>query len=286
MKLEQYIRMKKKEDGIDEYDLSKRSENIQICVSYVHEYFENYLENQESKKSYVEEQKRDRYRKSVSQYSPDIQDWLVDLYSRSGKYVHRHIHNLIGEPFFLLFSTEAEFRALTNEIYPEVIEKVNVLSGEEEMIYRFLRDEHRIKSKFESYQQRIHITDNIDEWISNTFKKYGVNIFAFCDEWAYEFSSDTSLWESSRKIRNHENDSMLEYGYYSLDHYMFWEYDYKSAGERFGLKSLFNQMPEKDFTKGKKQEFDAVLLYWWTQILDRDNVTWDEYRAQLEEQND
>ena len=78
---------------------------------------------------------------------------------------------------------------------------------------------------------------------------------------------------------------MLEYGYYSLDHYMFWEYDYKSAGERFGLKSLFNQMPEKDFTKGKKQEFDAVLLYWWTQILDRDNVTWDEYRAQLEEQN-
>ena len=285
-KLEQYILMKKKEDGLNEYDLSKRSENKQICVGYIYEYFENYLENcQESEKKFTEERKQKKYRKSVSQYSPEIQDWLVDHYARSGKYVHRHLLNLIDEPFFLLFSTDTEFRALTCKIYPEVIKKVNELAGEEEMIYKFLRDEHRIRSKFESYQQSIHITDSIDAWITNTFKEYGVNIFAFCDDWAYYFSSNPSLWESSRKRRNHENDSMLEYRYYNLDHYMFWDYDYKSAGERFGLRSLFSKMPEKEFTKGKIQEFDAVLLYWWTQIWDRDNITWAEYLTQLEEQN-
>ena len=45
MTLEQYILQRKKEDGLNEYNLSKRSENIRICVNYIFEYFDNYLEN-------------------------------------------------------------------------------------------------------------------------------------------------------------------------------------------------------------------------------------------------
>ena len=45
MTVEQYILMRKKEDNLNEYDLSKRSENIRICVNYIFEYFDNYLEN-------------------------------------------------------------------------------------------------------------------------------------------------------------------------------------------------------------------------------------------------
>ncbi len=43
MTLEQYILMRKKEDGLNEYDLTKRSENIRTRVNYVFEYFDNYL---------------------------------------------------------------------------------------------------------------------------------------------------------------------------------------------------------------------------------------------------
>jgi hypothetical protein len=37
-------------------------------------------------------------------------------------------------------------------------------------------------------------------------------------------------------------------------------------------------MPKKDFIKGKKQEFEAVLMYCWLHWLasDEDNY-WDEY---------
>ena len=80
MTLEQYILMRKKEDSINEYDLSKRSENIRICVNYIFEYFDNYLENSpDSEKTFLEEQKQDKYRQLVSKYSPDVQDWLVEL---------------------------------------------------------------------------------------------------------------------------------------------------------------------------------------------------------------
>ena len=50
MTLEQYILMRKKEDSLNEYDLSKRSENIRICVNPTFEYFDNYLENSPDRK--------------------------------------------------------------------------------------------------------------------------------------------------------------------------------------------------------------------------------------------
>ena len=66
---------------------------------------------------------------------------------------------------------------------------------------------------------------------------------------------------------------------------MFWDYDYKADGERFGLNTLYRNMPKKDFTKGKKQAFDAVMMHWWTHSWDSDEKTWEEYLAQLEEKN-
>lgn len=286
MTLEQYILMRKKEDGLNEYDLSKRSENIRICVNYIFEYFDNYLENSpESEKTFLEEQKQDKYRQLVSKYSPDVQDWLVELNSRSGKHVHKHLHKLIDERYFLLFSTDAEFRSLSYAVYPKAVKKIAELENEGEMIYNFIRDEHRIQSEFTLEQQGIHITDDIDKWISNTFKKYGVNIFAFCADWCSYFAETPNLWEKSRKKRDHEYDSMLGSKKYDLNNYMFWEYDYKSDGERFGLNALYRNMPKKDFIKGKKQAFDAVMLQWWTHSWDNDETFWESYLSQLEEKN-
>ncbi|MBQ6361840.1 MAG: hypothetical protein IJH81_03190 [Lachnospiraceae bacterium] len=286
MTIEQYILMRKKEDGLNEYDLSKRSENIRICVNYIFEYFDNYLENSpDSEKTFLEEQKQDKYRQLVSEYSPDVQDWLVELNSRTGKHVHLHLKRLIDDTYFLLFNTDSEFRSLSYAIYPKAIKKVKALEGEGEMIYKFIRDKHRIRSEFTLEDQSIHITDNIDQWISNTFKKYGVNIFAFCSAWCSYFSFTPALWEKQRKKRNHEYDSLLEDKRYDLSSYMFWDYDYKADGERFGLNTLYRNMPKKDFTRGKKQYFDAVMMYWWTHFCDNDEKAWEEYRVQLEEKS-
>lgn len=286
MTLEQYILMRKKEDGINEYDLSKRSKNIRICVNYIFEYFDNYLENSpDAEKTFIEERRQEKYRKIVSRYSPDVQDWLVDLNSRSRKHGHKYLRELIDDRYFLLYNSDTEFRSLSYSIYPKAIKRVKELEGEGEMIFNFIRDEHRIRSEFTLEQQGIHITDSIDKWISNTFKKHGVNIFAFCEDWCSYFSDTPNLWEKWRKKRNHDCDSLLEYGKYDLSSYMFWDYDYKPGGERFGLNSLYRNMPKKDYTKRKKQAFDAVMMYWWTHSYDSDEKLWEEYVTQLEEKD-
>ena len=43
MTLEEYVIKRKREDGINEFDLEKRMENTRICVNYIFEYFNNYL---------------------------------------------------------------------------------------------------------------------------------------------------------------------------------------------------------------------------------------------------
>jgi len=282
MTLEQYILMRKKEDSLNEYDLSKRSENIRICVNYIFEYFDNYLENSpDSEKTFLEEKKQDKLRKAISAYSPDIQDWIVDFYSRTGKHVHTQLRNLIVDTYFLLYNTDSEFRSLSYAIYPKAIKKVKELEGEGEMIYNFIRDEHRKKSEFSIDQQSIHITDAIDKWISNTFKKYGVNVYAFCEDWLMYFTSTPDLWEKSRKIRNHDCDSLLDKNSLDLSNWMFWDYDYKPDGERFGLNALYRTMPKKDFTKGKKQAFEAVMMYCYLHSYVIDGKLWEEYYEKL-----
>ena len=283
MTLEQYILMRKKEDGINEFDLSKRSENIRLCVNYIFEYFDNYLENSpDSERTIKEENKRDKYRQLISDYSPEVQNWLVEMHSRSGKHVHRHLKKLIEDQFFLLYSTDAEFRAMSYAIYPTAIKKVKELDGEGEMIYLFIRDEHRIKSELSLEQQGIHITDDIDKWITKTYKKYGVNIYAFCLEWIYHFAETPNLWPKARKIRDHEYDSLLGYRGYTLSNDAFWKYDYKADGELFDLNALYRKMPKKDFIRGHKQALEAVMMYCWTHDWEDDELYWEKYISEVE----
>ena len=103
MTLEEYIIKRKRQDGINEYDLDKRLENTRICVNYVFEYFNNYLE---TKKAVLSKQKQtsmkclilaagyatrlypltENFPKALLPVAgKTILDWLVDDLSRSGE---------------------------------------------------------------------------------------------------------------------------------------------------------------------------------------------------------
>ena len=162
MKLEEYILKRKLEDGINEFDLNKRMENTRVCVNYVFEYFNNYLDTAPAdEKTVLHEQKVDKYRKVLSQYSPDIQDWLISLYSSHGKYMHKQLINLITDDYFLLYDRELEFRALSYDVYPKAIKRFKFLEGQSEMVFRFIKEVHRIKNAFHPYTD-FYISDDIN----------------------------------------------------------------------------------------------------------------------------
>lgn len=75
MKLEEYIAKRKKEDGINEFDLEKTAENTRICVNYIFEYFNNYLESRGAdNETILHLDKIDKYRRTLNEYDSDIQE--------------------------------------------------------------------------------------------------------------------------------------------------------------------------------------------------------------------
>lgn len=277
MTLEEYIIKRKREDGINEFDIEKRMENTRICVNYIFEYFNNYLDTRPAdEKTVLHEQKVDKYRKILSQYSQDVQDWLVSLYSSHGKYVHKHLMNLIVDDYFLLYDSEAEFRALSYEVYPQAIKKFKFLEGQSEMVFRFIKEAQRIRNSFHTYDD-FYISDEINAWIYETYNKHGVNIFKFCEEWVHYFYSYPDLWPKGHKKKSEYYEKRSQYTGVNLNDSLFWDYDHKQKNNLFGLDSLYRSMPKKSFIRGKKQEIEATLMYCWLHGVTRDDEYWCEY---------
>jgi len=276
MKLEDYILKRKKEDGINEYDLDKRIENIRICVNYIFEYFNNYIDTRPlEEKTILHDRKIDYYRKSISYYDTEVKEWLVSMYSSYGKHMHKQLMNLITDIYFLLYDTEADFRALSYDIYPKAVKKFKFLDGQSEMIYNFIKEAHKIRNCISNFSD-VYISENINEWIEETYKKHEVNIYNFCYEYTESYFETPEKWPIGHKKKGKDYDKRNDYLYKSSC--LIWEYDVRQKSNLFGLDTLYRNMPKKDFIKGKKQEFESVLMYCWLNWFagDEDNY-WDEY---------
>lgn len=73
LRFEEYIARRKKEDRLNEFDINARSENIQICVNYVFEYFNRYLSITKAEDNTVlQNEKIGKYRKQFEEYDPEV----------------------------------------------------------------------------------------------------------------------------------------------------------------------------------------------------------------------
>lgn len=270
------------EDGINEFDKKKTAENTQICVGYIFEYFNNYLKTAEAdERTALHNQKVEKYRNHIKEYSDDIQNWLLNLYSSHHKFVHVYLRKNITDRYFLLYDTEAEFRTLSYEIYSKAVKTLHFLEGESEMIYRFVKDEYRIHSEVPEGVEFHHITAEIDNWLIDTYRTRNVNLYAFCRTYITEFLWNVKLWPREHKKKSkyyNDRETYMSGSYATIDDRMFWNYDYKQKENLFAIDDLYRRMPKKTFTNGKKQFFETVLLYCY--ILncdDSDEEYWQEY---------
>ena len=267
MKLEEYVEKRKKEDRINEFDKNKKDENLKICVNYMFEYFNNYLDITELEATTIaKEEKLDKYRKQLRDYDSEIREWLLNIYSEYGNFLDKSIGRRVRNEqiYFYLLSEDSEFRSLSYECYAKYIEKFPFLKGQEEMLYKFLKEYHKVESN-KSLWNAPEINEEINEWVEKTKNKYGVNLYRFAFEWVNYFYDAPELWGKNHKIK-----SGLEYRKY--------EYDYKNGDNLFNIDSLYRNMPKKPFTKGKKQEMEILLMYYWLHDMvgDEDGY-WNEY---------
>ncbi|WP_346723462.1 hypothetical protein [Bacillus thuringiensis] len=208
----------------------------------------------------------EKYRKQLKQYQPEVQKWLVNLYEDYDKKIDRSIvHFLKKEELFLLCSTDSEFRSISYECYAHLKKKYSFLREQTEMLFLFIKNHHQIQSQRDMGYNKFFITEEISEWIEKTWLKHHVNVVAFAFDWVHRFYDNPDMWYA--KHRRRSQSDFEEY-----------EYDIKQKRNLFNLDSLYKRMPKRTFIKGRKQEFEILMMYCWFHDIENDEENyWQEY---------
>lgn len=265
--IEEYIARRKKEDNINEFDKKARADNMRICVNYVFEYYNNYLDiTPEEEKTILKEEKLDKFRWQLRGFSEEVREWLVEIYSEYGKYLHKHIKNILKEnEFFPLYNTDSELRDVSYHCYANLIGKLPFLKNQTEMLFLLIKDyrEYLYNNTFWGGDDPSpYICEEVNEWIEKTRAKYDVNLYTFVQEYLDYFSMDSDMWPRTHKIKTNSK---------------YFDYDYKQTSNLFNIDSLYRKMPKKPFTRGRKQEFEMMMMYYWVHNIDGEEEYWQEY---------
>ncbi|MGB3366179.1 MAG: hypothetical protein WBA54_01700 [Acidaminobacteraceae bacterium] len=264
--IEEYVAKRKKEDHLNEFDIDARNENMKTCVNYIFEYFNNYLNITEiDEKMILKDRKLEIYIKQLKEYDTEVRKWFLEVYSDYGKQLTRYIGNSVKEDIlFYIYDMDKEFRMLSYDCYYKLIKKLPFLRDQTELLYLSIKDYHRVASEIHFANQNVHISDEINEWIQTTWAKYQVNVLKFASEWVEYFSENEEIWPASHRKKSQ----------YSFRKY---DYQYKQSSNLFNIDSLYRKMPKRPFTKGKKQEFEILMMYYWIHSIEGDDGYWQMY---------
>ena len=264
--IEEYIARRKKEDKLNEFDLDARTQNMKICVDYVFEYFNNYLDITEAEeKTVLHSEKLERYRKQLREYESEVREWVIGIYSEYGKQLHKYIGNILKEnEFFFLYDADNEFRNASYDCYSRLIKRFSFLKDQTEMLFLFIKDYHRVESERRFNFGIPSISEEINDWVDKTWAKHQVNLLAFAYDWINCFFDNEEIWPSSHRKK-------------SQNTWRKFDYDYKQKSNLFNLDSLYRKMPKKSFVKGRKQELEILFMHYWIHDMEGDNDYWQEY---------
>lgn len=264
LNLEEYIGKRKREDHLDEFDVTQKMSNIRTSIDYVFEYYDQYLplEGAESHTA-AENERLNKYEKSLREYSPNLRNWLVSIYDDTGhqvnKTIQKYCDNVSG---FLLAYEDGEFRNISYGCYAELVKKRPCLKNQTENLFQFLKEYHDVITKREyEYFGFPQISEKISNWLNTTYEKYNVNIAAAIQHYLMdEFWNNLDLWPPGTKIK-----SDMPYKGHPYD------YNYKKRVNLFNINGFYSKFGNKPFLKGKKKMLEILMMVTWLGGIDGDD---------------
>jgi hypothetical protein len=137
------------------------------------------------------------------------------------------------------------------------------------MLFLFIKNYHRILSQERRRREVPYFSEDTNHWIEDTWLKHQVNIVAFAENWVTYFWDHKDLWPATHRIKSQEE-------------WIKYEYDFRQKSNLFNLNSLYAKMPKKSFTRGRKQEFELIMMYFWLhEIVGDDAGYWQDYLAKV-----
>jgi hypothetical protein len=242
LSIEEYITKRKRNDKLNEKDITSKSTNTKHFLTYVLDYFNDYLSGYDEK-TVADENKLENYIKSLKGLSEKNKNFLCDINLNYSNYIDRHLKKFIEQnPQYFLISSDADYREFSYKCFPDLIKRFPYLVNYTNELFELLKD---LPNAF-SEDKIIYINDNFNEWINDTNTKYNVSLEKFGYAYANYFFNNDRLWES--KCRDKDNEC---------------SYAWEKAKNIFNIKDLYLQASGKPFIKNRKKELEMLIAYYW-----------------------
>lgn len=262
--IEKYIEKRKKEEKINEFDFKHHSQNMSSIISFVSEYFNDYLDIE--KYSYEEiklEQALVKIEKELSNHFPLSKQFILEFYRTYSSRIDRIVKNwLKSSPYWDLFYSDNDYKsAIATMIEIRQYSKLELSKFENNLVLlaREVTNKEREKP---TYSEMMNIDPEIVKWVRTTYKDYGVNLLCFISEIMTDFYLKNVKWIYSR--------------YNKEQSYSLIDYNYKYVDNVFNIDEIYEDNCARPFIEGKKGELEMLMMDDWLESI-KDRGYWAEY---------
>ena len=271
MKIEEYIKLRKTQDQMNEFDIEKKISNLHQTIDYVFEFYSTYVDIDALKKRQIEQdEKLMRYQKQLTDYSIETQNWILRVYAQHGTKINMVVKKCLRDDMvFQLLTEPSQIRKVTFNTYAKTAKKYPFLEDYTEELFQLISEYQKILNF--NYRvgleedEKAQLPDEVISFVKKTRRAQHVDLISWASNYANWFFDQESLWPASHKIYPHTlNGRDRSYPSYNL----------KVKKNRFNLDTLYTKLGELLYLKNKKKYLETLIMYTWFKEIDHDDESY------------
>lgn len=265
MKIEEYIKLRKTQDKMNEYDIENKISNLHQTIDYVFEFFTTYVNIDAQQQRQIEKnEKINRYQRQLTDYSLETQNWILHIYATHGNRISSIIrHCLHDDMVFQLLTEPSQIRKVTFQAYAKIEKKYPYIEDFTEELYQFIDEHHKIMN-FDyrldlDDETRAHLPEEVISFVEKTRRTQHIDLMSWADNYAFWFSNQESIWPKSHIL--------LPDGFSSVKH-SYPTYNLRVKKNRFNLDTFYMKLGELRYLRNKKKHLTTLIMYFWLKKID------------------
>jgi hypothetical protein len=262
--VEQYISQMKKKDKLDEFNFKNHAENMAAVISYVMEYFNNYLNPETYDYENIKiEQTALKIEQEIESDYPKSKAFIIEYYKKYKSRIDKLLNNwLKGQKYVHLFYSQDDYENAVNQFCGTTkMRNTEVEQYKAELIIlgREAKEAWTGKPSISGFKL---LDNSLVDWVKETYRGYGVNLFEFAEDFTYSYYKEYVEYVYDRD---------------SERSYQINRYNHRYNNNPFGINSIYEENSHRPFINGRKGELEMLLMYVWLFDDVKDTDYWPEY---------
>lgn len=187
--IDEYIAKMKKADKMDEFDYLKQSENMAAVIKYVMTYFNEYMTLETCDAEAIKmKHKRDKLEQEIESKYPKSKEFILDFYLRQRIGIHKEVKKWLEElDYYPFFYSEDDFSSAASDFCADYKLKSGSMDEYRSDIQTLMAEIKQCDTEEPGPSEMIHLDSSLVKWVRDTYRQYGVNLFAFAYDHAYSY---------------------------------------------------------------------------------------------------